>query len=189
VIDLRVVTPKQMREIDKRAIEEFGIPGIILMENAALQAQKIIEKLYPSIRKVLILAGYGNNGGDGLALARLFHSSGKAAEILLFGNEYHLSPDAKRNLMIIERLQIPLVLLGNSIKEDESRNLICDCLTRAALVADALFGTGLSKPLEGHFKIAVDMVNDLHHVSARKIPIISLDIPSGGNGEKGAGFG
>ena len=186
---MRVVTPKQMREIDKRAIEEFGIPGIILMENAALQAQKIIEKLYPSIRKVLILAGYGNNGGDGLALARLFHSSGKAAEVLLFGNEHNLSPDAKRNLMIIERLQIPLILLKNSIKEDESRNFICDCLTRADLVVDALFGTGLSKPLEGHFKIAVDMVNDLHHVSARKIPIISLDIPSGVNGENGAVLG
>ncbi len=186
---MNVVTPKQSREIDKRAIEEFGIPGIVLMENAAFQTHKIIEKLYPSAIKVLILAGHGNNGGDGLALARIFHSSGKEAEVLLFGDEHNLSFDAKQNLYIIEKLQIPFVFLNSSTEEADCRRLIRDTLSRADVVADALLGTGLSKPLEGHFKIAVEILNDLSYLSARKIPVISLDIPSGISGENGSVLG
>lgn len=181
---MRIVTPEQMRRIDKRAIEEFGIPGIVLMENAALQSLNILENLYPNARRVLILAGGGNNGGDGLALARLLFTSGKKVRVLFFGDEDKLPSDAKTNLEIVKNLQILLAFVNNSSKEDCAL-LVHESLAHSDLVVDALFGTGFSKSLEGQYKTAVEIINDKSVLSVNDLPIVSLDIPSGVNGENG----
>jgi NAD(P)H-hydrate epimerase len=178
-----------MREIDKRAIEKFEISGIILMENAALQTYRIIENLYACSNNILILAGCGNNGGDGLALARILHSSGKNMEVILFASESELIGDAKLNFKIVQKLNIPIKFLNEEIAYDEAKSQIKTSISHTQLIVDALFGTGLSRPLEGHFKVAVDTLNCLVHASDRKIPVISLDIPSGINGENGSVLG
>ena len=186
---VRVVTSKQMREIDKIAIKAFGIPGILLMENAALQTNKILENLYPCAKNILILAGSGNNGGDGLALARILFCSGKNVDVLLLANENELTCDAKCNLDIAEKLGISIKFLKVDVELSEIENEIKNAVSNAQLVVDAIFGTGLTRHLEGRFKVAVDTLNDLSSVMGRKIPVVSLDIPSGINGENGAVLG
>ena len=165
---VRVVTSKQMREIDKIAIKAFGIPGILLMENAALQTNKILENLYPCAKNILILAGSGNNGGDGLALARILFCSGKNVDVLLLANENELTCDAKCNLDIAEKLGISIKFLKVDVELSEIENEIKNAVSNAQLVVDAIFGTGLTRHLEGRFKVAVDTLNDLSSVIDRK---------------------
>src|SRR5690554_5918820 len=117
-----VVTPKEMREIDNRAIAEFGIPGVVLMENAAIRTLEVIEREYPNLLKegkILVLVGSGNNGGDGLAIARHLMLKGVAVEALLFFSEGRFVGDAKINLDIYKRLggQINLI-----VQEDHKRH-------------------------------------------------------------------
>lgn len=186
---MNVVTPKQMREIDKRAIEEFGIPGIILMENAALQTCRILDNLYPYVKNILILAGSGNNGGDGLALARILAGFGKNVEVLLLTSENELTCEAKFNLEIARKFQFPLKFLSSEVALSETERQIKESIGRTQLVVDAIFGIGLARPIEGRFKIAVDTLNEASHALERKIPVVSLDIPSGINGVNGAILG
>jgi len=186
---VRVVTPEQMRAIDANAINEYGIPGIVLMENAAIKTFSVIDSLYKNYARVLILAGVGNNGGDGLALARLLYSAGKEVHVILIGEESAITKDAGINLEIAKKLLIPLTSLGLSTPVDEVRKIVGDAINHADIIIDALFGTGLSRPLDQVCKVAVDMLNKRSGKGHRKTPVISLDIPSGINGENGAILG
>ena len=177
-----IVTPQEMREIDNRAIEDFGIPGIVLMENAAIRTVDLIEKEYLSIfngGKVLVLVGCGNNGGDGLAIARHLMLKGVDVETFLLFPEDRFSGDAKVNLDIYTRL-------GGSIQvvaDEGSLLMLEETIGYGELVVDSIFGTGIDRNIEG---LIMEVVEKINHSG---IPIVAVDIPSGINGRDGKAMG
>lgn len=169
VFNMKVVSADEMREIDRRAIEEYGIPGIVLMENAGRAAADAIEDMLiqDEIDSVLIIAGKGNNGGDGFVAARHLINRGVDSSVLLIGKVSEVKGDARINLDIALKMGIEVreVTADISIVEDEIRS--------AELLVDALFGTGLSKEVGGFYAEVIEAIN------MSDLPVISLDIPSG----------
>ena len=126
---MKVVTAKEMGQMDRTAIKEMGIPGILLMENAARQVAKVcIEALEKAKENTaLILAGKGNNGGDGFAVARILKNRGYAVEIMFFGNQDEVTGDARINLNIAKKMKIPLNCeLEYALEKVEQNYLIID---------------------------------------------------------------
>lgn len=164
---LKLFTPKQMQEADKRAIDEWGIPEPVLMEGAAMAALRLILKEFPA-GPVLIIAGPGNNGGDGLALARLLSCRQRQVSVLL--------PE-KINYKGASEINYQLLIKMDSVKIVTSDVFTSD--SPYCLIVDALFGTGLSRQITGVYSKIIEQINN----SAS--PVLSLDIPSGINGETG----
>jgi NAD(P)H-hydrate epimerase len=176
-----VVTPFEMRRIDQRAIEQFGIPGIVLMENAAIKVVEVIQKVY-SLKeqdRVVVLVGVGNNGGDGLAVARHLFLRGVGVDVFLLAREDAVSGDAGINLGIVKKLGVPLVF----VRDESDISRLKESLKSATLVVDAIFGTGLSRPVEGIFAEVIELVNRV------ALPVVAVDIPSGINGADGRVMG
>ena len=174
-----VVTPQEMEQIDSRTIEALGIPGMVLMENAACAVLRVLREVYHpgSKDEIVILAGTGNNGGDGFALARHVTAEGGRAEVLLINpKEQEIRGDARTNLDILRRL-------GTPVTEIAAEGDLTKALQRTAgafLFVDALFGIGLSRPLEGLYARAAEWLSE------QDKPVLSVDIPSGVDGETGA---
>jgi hydroxyethylthiazole kinase-like uncharacterized protein yjeF len=160
---MRVLNAEEMREVDRRAIEELGMPGMVLMENAAIGVADALGERFPRVRRVAIVCGPGNNGGDGFALARHLDARGYALDVFLLDLGRRPRGDAGLQLAILERIPLPVAELGE---------LAAAC-ARADLIVDALFGTGLGRPLEGH---AADVLSVL---AAAGRPILAVDLPSG----------
>jgi NAD(P)H-hydrate epimerase len=193
----KVITAEAMREIDRLTTERFSIPSLLLMESAAAASARAIAErfpggLLPGIR-ARILCGRGNNGGDGAALARALWLAGARVDVLLFGRIEETQGDARTNFEIAHRLssfeagshtQPPPL----SFTECET---IADWEEIAAhsydIIVDALFGTGLTRPLEGVHRQVVEHVALLRRArersSANQPLIVSLDIPSGLNAD------
>jgi hydroxyethylthiazole kinase-like uncharacterized protein yjeF len=169
-------TPEQMRGYDRRAIDEFGIPGIVLMENAAIQALNVIESEFGDVEllTVGILCGPGNNGGDGLALARQLFLRGADVEVWLFSDPNNLTGDAKQNYIAAKALDLPLIEVDSA---DDLEFSSYD------LVVDALFGTGMARAPEGLFAEAIRTLNQM------EIPVLAIDVPSGVDAETGKDLG
>lgn len=179
--ELRAENPDTIREWDRRAIEEYGIPGIVLMENAGEGAARIISGLSTKDcpPPFVILCGPGNNGGDGYVVARHLSNSGFEVEVYLCFDPDRLDSgsDAGVNLVAIRKMGIPIHSPGEGLLEE--------LLEREAAftVIDALLGTGLSRPLEGSMRAWVETISR----SGR--PIIALDIPTGLDGLLGTVLG
>jgi len=175
---MRLVKAAEMREIDSHAINVLGIPGIVLMENAA---RGVCEVIYSNLEgsSALIVCGKGNNGGDGLAVARNLYNLGYDVEVVLTAPIEELKGDARKNAEIISALPIPLHVVNTPEKLFEVYTFGKD----ADFVVDALFGTGLSKPLEGFYAEIVDFINSLNK------PVVSIDIPSGLSADTGRVIG
>src|SRR5947207_1262284 len=140
---MKIVDAEQMKRIDRRATERFGIPSIVLMENAATAVVDAIFAHYPQCDRVAIVCGIGANGGDGFAVARHLENRGVVPVILIAGDRAKYSGDARTNLTICERLGIPMYDVTGSVD---------DALVHAAdadVIVDAIFGTGLNRPPEG----------------------------------------
>lgn len=165
----RVYEPRQMREIDNCLTEEYGIPGIELMERAAQGvAERVLLRLAAlENRKVLIVCGCGNNGGDGLAVLRLLHEDGVDVSAALLAEEETYGGDARINLNRAKTAGCRFTDITTGLSE------------KPGLVVDALFGTGLSRPLSGDAETSVQAVN------ACGAYILSVDIPSGVDGATG----
>ncbi len=161
-----MVTAAEMREIDRRAMEEFGIPGVVLMENAGLSVVRAVRRA--GGRRVLILCGPGNNGGDGLVAARHLYRE-KEVGVWLAAPPESYRGDALINLNILGKLGHPLQVLSG---RDDLRRLASD-LARADLVVDALLGTGTARAVTGMLSEAIGLVNDCG------VPVLAVDIPSG----------
>jgi NAD(P)H-hydrate epimerase len=164
---MKVVTAQQMREIDQEAINDYGIPGVVLMENAGIQVVRKLEEQFPPIegKKIAIMAGRGNNGGDGFVIARHLHNRGSQVKVYLLGKPEQIRGDARINLDIIAKM-------GLEIRETHSLDHLNDIPTFDLLI-DAILGTGLTSPVQGFYQEVISFMN-----SSGK-PIVSVDIPSG----------
>lgn len=174
---VHVVTASQMRELDRRATEEYGIPSLLLMENAGLQAVLELERACPSLRqhRVAIICGKGNNGGDGFVVARHLFDHEIAVEVLLLARQTEIRGDAGTNLEIIRRLGIAIHEVTTAQELESARRLV----EQADVVVDAILGTGTTGPAKGIFGEAIELLNRTSK------PIVALDIPSGLNSDEG----
>jgi NAD(P)H-hydrate epimerase len=169
------LTRAQVREIDRRAIEDFGVPGVVLMENAGRDAADFLMKLGVT-GPVAICCGKGNNGGDGFVIARHLDNHGIAIRVLLFARPEDLTGDAAVNFHILQRAGLTIVVEPDA--ETLRRELVA-----AAWVVDALFGTGLTGPLQPPFDGIVAAIN------ASGKPVLAVDIPSGLDCDSGLPLG
>jgi hydroxyethylthiazole kinase-like uncharacterized protein yjeF len=168
---MKVLTSRQMKEIDRRTIEEIGIPGPVLMENAGLQIFRVLEVLFPRLRdeKIVIVAGKGNNGGDGLVVARHLCNHGAAPLVLLLAGRKEIGGDAALNLKIAEKMGVAIREAGSIEGWKKERK----ALQSASIILDAIFGTGLAKPASGFYAAAI---KDINRATGFKL---AVDIPSG----------
>jgi ADP-dependent NAD(P)H-hydrate dehydratase / NAD(P)H-hydrate epimerase len=173
-----LTTAQQMKTLDRRTIEELGLPGLVLMENAARGAVQVILKEYPLARSIAVFCGKGNNGGDGLAMARYFQNSGLSVRIFLAGNRTDLQGDAAHQLLLADRLKVPVTELTDAGNPD-----LKQYLTGADLVVDALLGTGLENEVRGIFRELIQLINEW------PIPKVAVDIPSGLSSDTGRPLG
>jgi NAD(P)H-hydrate epimerase len=153
---MTTLTREQVRELDRRAIEEFGVPGIVLMENAGRGATEVLMRLNPERKPVAIYCGKGNNGGDGYVIARHLDIHGWPVRIVRVGLAEELSGDAAVMEAIAAKSEIKE---WSHLQED--------------WIVDALFGTGLTGPLREPFDRIVATINAGH------AKILAVDIPSG----------
>jgi len=168
---MKVLTSKEMREIDRKTIEEIGIPGPVLMENAGIRITGAILKRFPRIteEKVVIVAGKGNNGGDGFVVARHLFNRGARPNVLLLASKQELKGDAALNLGIAEKIGVEIAEV-TKIEEWKKHRI---GLFHASVIVDAIFGTGLLKPAEGLYATAIEDINKAPGFK------VAVDIPSG----------
>lgn len=160
-----VLGASEMKSCDTAAIEKYGIASMVLMERAALETARIIIDRYGSGIYAGIVAGSGNNGGDGIAIARILSERGIRVEINLVGDEKKLTAETKAQLDTAKLLGIPVKQGLEHAGYD--------------VIIDALFGIGLARNIEGRYKAAVDMIN------ASNAKVVSVDIASGINADTG----
>jgi NAD(P)H-hydrate epimerase len=180
-----ILSSAQMREIDRMTTELYGTPSLDLMENAAgATARAVITHGGGANSSVLILCGPGNNGGDGAATARLLAQAGAKVDVVLFGKIENTRGDAQTNFARVKDASGDISIRFFECETSESwRSLEKTELSQPyAIVVDALFGTGLTRPLDGVFKEAVGYFLRLREKDERPA-IISIDIPSGLNAD------
>ncbi|MCA8915290.1 MAG: NAD(P)H-hydrate epimerase [Planctomycetes bacterium] len=204
----KTLTREQVRELDRRAIEEFGIPSMLLMENAARacadEAERILridgvgkamarlrqpgskddiprtmeelerwkDKLHKAETPPVILCGPGNNGGDGLAIARTLHNRGHAVCVYYVGDPATLddaSTDVSLNAKLLQKLGVRI----HELRERAHLKAAWHTLNDAPLIIDALFGTGLDRVIEDPYRAVIEAANDAD------TPKLAVDIPSG----------
>ncbi len=165
---VKVITADEMREIDRISIEEYGIPGIVLMERAGLAVALKVKEFYPD-KKIVVLCGGGNNGGDGLVAARNLHNRGFKVSVLIFAKKNSLSPDCNAQYQIAKKIGIPVEFRKDLNERD----------VHGAVLIDAVFGTGLSRPVKGSLAGVFAFIND------SDVPVVAVDIPSGISSDTG----
>lgn len=168
---MKVLTGEEMRGVDRTAIQDLGIPGPVLMENAGVQVVKAIQENLGSIRDkhIAIFIGRGNNGGDGFVVARHIDNLGGHARIYLLSHPDTIEGDAKVNLDIISKMNIEII----PVYDEESIDQIEQELLGFDIIIDAILGTGIKGTVKGHFAAVIEVIN--------KTPrfVIAVDIPSG----------
>lgn len=165
-----VAFASQMKEIDKRAIEEYKIPGIVLMENAAMAVYRYVQNT--RAEKILVVCGTGNNGGDGFAVSRLLAVNGYEVSVYCFGDINRISGDARVNFDILRRMGIEV--------NNDIRQFILE-LKCFDMVIDAVFGTGFKGEVKGIYKNIIEYINKYGKY------ILSIDMPSGIDSDTGKG--
>ncbi len=168
---MRVLDAAQMREADRRTIEEIGIPSIVLMEHAGQRVVEAMESAFEDLgqRRVAVLCGRGNNGGDGFVVARLLRGRGVDPTVFVLGAPDAVRGDARTNLDILGRLGVRVLAVPDAAAWARHG----PDLAWHDLIVDAMFGTGLGRPLGGMLQAVVDDVN------AARAPVVSVDLPSG----------
>ncbi len=168
---MKILNSEQMRNVDKRTTERFGIPSIVLMENAAIAVIDAIEAHYPNVDRAAVFCGTGQNGGDGLAIARHLENRGVVPVIFVVGDRTKFSGDAQTNFTACERLAIPIYDIADP-------DHVEDALVHAAdadVVVDAIFGTGLNRAPSGVHAEVIRAIAEL------RLPVVAVDLPSGAN--------
>jgi ADP-dependent NAD(P)H-hydrate dehydratase / NAD(P)H-hydrate epimerase len=189
---MKLPTAQEMLELDRSASEDFGIPSVVLMENAGVATVMMMEKeLGPcSNSYAVIFIGPGNNGGDGLVIGRHLHQRGCLPMFFILVNPGLLRGDAAVNLAIVKKLRLPFHIIDNAKRVETIPVLLQQMETRGLpcyVVVDAIFGVGLNREVSGHFADAIDLING-HGVIA-KVPRVAVDIPSGVDSDTGKALG
>ncbi len=173
---MRLIRAEEMQAIDRQAIEQIGIPGVVLMENAGRAASDIFscefEELYPG--PVLVLAGKGNNGGDGYVMARLLAEQGWQVQTLIVGSSEDIVGDAAVMLEILQNLHQPISFIADA---SELRSSVASA--KPVIIVDALLGTGLKSTVRGLYAVAIEIIN------SSATAVFAVDIPSGVDGSTG----
>jgi ADP-dependent NAD(P)H-hydrate dehydratase / NAD(P)H-hydrate epimerase len=175
---MKILSAAEMREVDRLTAERFGVPSLLLMENAATRTIEATERKFgdPAGKRALVICGRGNNGGDGAAIARLLHNRGASVDLLLLGSVEDAKGDARTNF------EAALDIANKAGTEFR----FVEIVTREqfwaeasahphSLFFDAVFGTGLTRPASDLYEEAIHLLND----HANDWPVISVDIPSG----------
>jgi len=187
---LRILTAEAMREVDRAAIETLGLPSLVLMENAAIGVVEATAEAFPEASSAAIFCGPGNNGGDGLAVARHLAIRGWEVRIFLVGpagtTPYAAlaagepkPSDFATQLGICRRAELSVFAIG----EEKDLKVALEATAECDVVIDALFGTGLSRPLDGLFARVVAAINRL------AVPCVAVDLPSGLSGSEAQPIG
>ena len=163
-------TPAQVRELDRRAIEDHGIPGGVLMARAGRSAWRHLCLRFPDIRRLLVLCGGGNNGGDGYVIARLAAEAGLAVDLCPLVDPQRLGGNAREAADAALALMAPVASPRAAIGEADA-------------VVDAMLGTGIDRPVTGTMATVIDALN------AQCAPVMSIDVPSGLNARTGRVMG
>ena len=167
----KAITAEQMRHYDSYTINTIGIPSLVLMERAALAVRDEVLNAFPlNLQNIVVVAGSGNNGGDGLDVARLLHIAGVKVTILKVGNPDHASNEHQVQDRICQYYKIPQTSDLNVLKD-------------ASLIVDALFGIGIDRPVEGNYATAIEAINNSDAV------VVAVDMPSGINTDTGEVMG
>lgn len=176
-----------LREIDRLAVDEFGLPSVVLMENAARGvAGACLERLRESPRSgVVICCGPGNNGGDGFAAARHLHNAGAKVVIVLAADPGDLARDAAMNHAVARRMGIP-VARADAAEPRATFDSVADELDAPLVVVDALLGTGLDRPVTGALAEMIASINAARRAGAF---VVAVDLPSGMNADTGEPLG
>lgn len=173
---MKIATAKMMKELDQFAIGQLKIPSMILMENAAL---KVIHHLDLTQSYFVVVCGRGNNGGDGLAVARHLRNLGKEVDVYFISDDDSATPDTLMNLTICRNMKINVV----SVHEEADLWDLREAVNDADTVIDALFGIGLSRPVTGIHAEIIDIINDMSRHT------VAVDIPSGLDADTGEVLG
>jgi ADP-dependent NAD(P)H-hydrate dehydratase / NAD(P)H-hydrate epimerase len=175
-----IVTAEQMREVDRLTIQKYGVPSLTLMERAGeAVAQAMLGRFTRNAKKgVLIIAGKGNNGGDGLVVARLLKKKRIPCEVALLARQDELSPDAAHNLRAYLKLKGKVTEISAA-----SLSLLSGRISKNALIVDAILGTGIRSEVRGLFADAIALTN------SSGLPVVAVDIPSGLDTDKGIPLG
>lgn len=164
-------TGKQAKDIDTHAIHTVGMPGLVLMEKAAMTVAAVLMEREEPSKRILAVCGTGNNGGDGVAAARILFQHGYPAAVMVIGHSDHMTEDMQRQLEIAVNCGVPVIPVASM--EDHSFDVLLD----------AVFGIGLSREIKGVYEHIIDRMNDY---GGR---IYALDIPSGIHATTGAVLG
>ena len=178
-----VLTRDEVRAFDGWAINELGIPGVVLMENAGRSCAELIKDRLADVAgaRVCIFCGTGNNGGDGYVIARHLLNSGFKVTVIVVGDRNKIKGDAKINLDILERLGQPIEKLDLSDSDIPGR--VKAYSAGADMLVDAIFGTGLSGQLSDEYKQLIESIN------SQNCPVLAVDIPSGLDCDSGRPLG
>ena len=179
---MKVLTAAQMQEIDRLTTERYGVPSLTLMENAGRSVVKFLHQRFSPLeaQDIVILCGRGNNGGDGMVVARMLREMGIMPQVLLLADPGNLSGDAEVNYKRLADGGLPL-----TVPDKASWEAVKGKLSNATLVIDAILGTGLSKPLSGFL---LDVVRDIPVVFP-KAKVVAIDLPTGVSADTGELFG
>lgn len=166
-----IVTAAQMRSLDQHTIQVVGIPSLVLMERAALAVRDTILNDFSRAQQIVVVAGQGNNGGDGLAVARMLAVANRDVTVITVGDPRHASADRQRQAQIDSYYQIPTVTDWASP------------LAQADLIVDAIFGIGVDRAITGDYARLINAIN------AAPAPVVAVDLPSGINTDTGEVMG
>ncbi|MFO7952032.1 MAG: NAD(P)H-hydrate dehydratase [Bacillota bacterium] len=176
---MKVISSTAMKEADRQTIEELGLPGAVLMETAGMRVVELIISHLPGAKNVVVLAGPGNNGGDGLVIARLLNNAGIKVSLWSTVKPGGYRGDAGINEQYLDQISFPV----NRILENEALGSFGQDLKEADLLIDALLGIGTDREVTGLMANLIEMVNHTNPA------VVSVDIPSGLHANSGKVMG
>ncbi len=176
-----LVTADEMREMDRKTIDELGIPGRVLMENAGRGATRFLTREFAGIHRmnVGVAAGSGNNGGDGYVIARYLASRGVAVTVYLLADRSRVAGDAAPNLELLGPLAVPVF----EIQDEKDFTALQSAMRSKDLWIDAILGTGLHSDVRGIYRRVIEFINSLDK------PVFAVDVPSGLDSDTGQPLG
>jgi hydroxyethylthiazole kinase-like uncharacterized protein yjeF len=168
---MKIVSASEMREIDRATSQRFGVPSLALMEKAGSAVAEFVVARYPSVERIGVICGKGNNGGDGFVAARKLKAAGKEVRVVLLAEPSELRGDAAE---MFAKLVVALVIVKSSedLKQEQARSVF-----ESEVLLDAILGTGFKPPVSGLYAEAIRLMN------ASSAPVVAVDIPSGADAD------